>query len=1290
MSCKTSGELLANLESKVAMTKTDRTAVNKLIARLHEMEPEERVKFLEQAQEDYYGAVADIYEDGLAEDNSASFVMGVNKNPKWAHLNSSPIKVLSIKPLESGMYIVRYTNKSSSVVYSAKVDINGKFVNDPSKEFGFGLLDYTATVLGSSPAANAANLAYKNLGKTVHRSTEKMLELATALRSLDKDTISDEYFSYATAVIQNIDPMLLPKINVLINTKAAKMGGTVNLDTKTMKLAVSNKPKTAGNQMSAVEMYLHELIHAFTGFAVESKFAATEARPIIRKIEHLKRLAREHVKIEDFLPDVSLDAVEELKHATNTYNYIFNNSKTGLHEFIAHSLSNPKLMEKLKVVTVNDKELQVEPMSLLDTIIKYASNLVNIVLGKYTFGSMEHTVFDELTALTFNLAEYNNKALKRRKDPTSLSEKIYSLIDVGNKKGEIIQVKLEQFFDQMKVAPLPKNATKLETAMWLARYLPKLIGDSKMRPFLNLVLSTLGMKPEAFLQNVIRDVSTPDDLERMIEQLGLDSDKIDNVRETIAVSAKESIMKQFKTKLSRAELNTLTLIGLDTDMSSIFDSYTPAEIQTLLTDDAELSKAIHSATTEIAHKDRANLQWYTNQANGLGYYMATHKAGIAQNLNAHNIASLNFTRKKVGRPDKALVASIDKLATLYAIKYSPKQAKEVFSDLFKREPEGIAHFMSFHTGFKNESAKELFKNKVLMIKGYSKEIFDDSVSIVIKPVAMAEEMNNDGYELIEELPKAAGDTSKHVMGVYRSKRFVSQNYNRAATRITNLAKRGTTLTAARFKGNEAMAAKQAQLDIQKMNIAQRAIVDQMQLGVYDPKQDMGLVPVLNDSGKVVDYRYIMSKSRKRVLLEQDIDGAQVLSRMFASNYDKMNTKEQNDNVLAVIEADMKDNYIPGETLGRNNAEYIRISPTSPIEKVAELYKILPDNMKQAIANSDNGYIAVRRDMLHNYFGFRNMSIMDTMFGGLLPKEWHIAFKFVEKLWQEIISITKVDIVIRTPAVFIGNVISNLMYSIQTGNSPIKVLKRTLDNARNIREYINIEKEIATLELAKKSGNYAGMDIKKIASLKESLSRNPLHPLMKTGMYQAIIEDVSMSDFKSNNRVSQWIDKKTEGVPEFVRNGAHWLYLSERTSFFRYMTQATQYSDLAARATEYQFLLEKGIPEEQARITVLDAFINYNKPSTALEQWANDMGLVMFTKYFKRIQRVIKNGITKHPVSFILSLLAQEGLMDISDVTDSSLMSKNYGAISQNMVDELVRAVTPSLAEAAYATVKKVS
>ena len=184
--------------------------------------------------------------------------------------------------------------------------------------------------------------------------------------------------------------------------------------------------------------------------------------------------------------------------------------------------------------------------------------------------------------------------------------------------------------------------------------------------------------------------------------------------------------------------------------------------------------------------------------------------------------------------------------------------------------------------------------------------------------------------------------------------------------------------------------------------------------------------------------------------------------------------------------------------------------------------------------------------------------------------------------------------------------------------------------------------------------------------------------MDAGMYQSIIEDVSMAEFKSASKLSQYIEEKTSGVPEIIKNGAHWLYLSEKTGFYRFMNQATQYSDLVARATEYQFMLEKGSSEKEALETVLDMFVNYSNPSTKIEQWANDMGLVMFTKYFKRIQRAIGHNIIKHPVSFALAVMGQSIFGDIDDISDQSLVTKNYAGMIHSPLDVMAGVITPGL------------
>ena len=83
---------------------------------------------------------------------------------------------------------------------------------------------------------------------------------------------------------------------------------------------------------------------------------------------------------------------------------------------------------------------------------------------------------------------------------------------------------------------------------------------------------------------------------------------------------------------------------------------------------------------------------------------------------------------------------------------------------------------------------------------------------------------------------------------------------------------------------------------------------------------------------------------------------------------------------------------------------------------------------------------------------------------------------------------------------------------------------------------------------------------------------------------------------------------------------------------------------------------------------------------------NDMGLVMFTKYFVRIQRVIRKSVIDHPISFLLAVLGQAAIMDVDDVHDQSIFTKDLTNIFHGPIDTLIGALYPSgldYAEYAY-------
>lgn len=1211
----------------------------------------------------------------------------IEKAIEWAKVNASSVYTKEINA------ILNDTDLGSDEY------VNGDMVYDRYKQRIQDTADYWKTQIGKTDPTNkqtvkavivdnGAVIVSYNKGADVRKQptgslgseeADTLQAKAESLRinGLTKDgmrNIIEElydgnagYKKYALGLINQIDEDFMPELKLYLNKEAERNAGVVTSDGNVIVDVASNMDKS---DKSATEVYMHEIIHAITKFAIDS--GKLEVFPIVNELEHLRDEAAKIFTYKDFMPEKYLDKAEAEKAAKARYEYIFKQPKS-LHEFIAYGMTNPKVMNKLK--RNKSKRPSQKGSSLFRWLSDKVNALLDVVLGKVKWGNIDKSMKAQLQQLTFELMKHNNEAV-REVEKKSVSS-IGKGLDISN---EVLAGVLDKAFKYLEGKPgeiptPPRNGTLVENTLYTLRFLPKLLLRKDLKAIRNQALSALGMKPEGTVQNVLRDVEDPDALERQIEQLISDSNTIDRVRELTVDVVRSEVQSKFNRKLDKVEEEAITLSAIDTDLSSIYKEYGSKKIVELLRNPEALSKKISTVKTQLKKLDEKNWNWNKNQSHGLGYYMATGKSGYAQNLNAYNISSgiLSSNRR---RADKSIMAKIDELATLTAIQYTPEASNGILSDLIAEQKLGIDYIMDLHSGSKKEARAKIFENDVNTIKGYSKELFDSTIDVKVKPLKYSEQMKMAGYELVERLAKDPADPTKEHMGLYRSKLYTNSSYNRAATRMTDMVKRGTGLRDVGYMEEEVISRKVMNRRIRDVKVRADEEAAMMETDNYTFNPEQSLSPVLSQDGHVTDYRYMMGKKRKKELLNQDTTVSQVLGRTIASIRDKVDTDLQNKAILEVILGDMDKNYVKGTSTGKNNHSYLKIENNSSNKEISEIYKLLPEHMKQAIKESNDGYIAVRRDMLHNYFGFRDKSIVD-FFGihHITPAVIQKWIRVAEKLWMEIVSISKVDIVIRTPAVFIGNVISNFMYSVVNGTPPWRVAKMQIRNMQAITTYLNKQRDIEKLRLAKMAGNKDAQ--KRIDMLQVELSRNPVHDLMEAGMYQAIVEDLSKQDYKSSNKLAQKLNESTENVPEFMRDGVNWLYLNENTSYFKIMTQATQYSDFVARATEYQLLQERGVGKQEALNSVLDAFVNYSKPASSLEEYLNNMGMFMFTKYMKRIQRAVRTSARTKPVNILLSILGQEAFYEVDDIQDQNIFTRSYANLDQEFFGHLRRMYAPT-------------
>ncbi len=283
-------------------------------------------------------------------------------------------------------------------------------------------------------------------------------------------------------------------------------------------------------------------------------------------------------------------------------------------------------------------------------------------------------------------------------------------------------------------------------------------------------------------------------------------------------------------------------------------------------------------------------------------------------------------------------------------------------------------------------------------------------------------------------------------------------------------------------------------------------------------------------------------------------------------------------------------------------------------------------------------------------------------------------------------------------VLIGNIISNIATMVMSGYGFFDVFRRKLKAARDLRDYLNKKRELSDLEFLNRINQATVSQQNTIEVLKQSIINNPIHPLMEAGMYQSIIEDMKESDRTTGGRVGKILKNKiNKPMPSwfvtFVKN----LYMVEGTPFFDFMHMTTQYSDFVARVANYDLIMEDAPKaknfkyesafkkahenyERNARYQVLSTYVNYSKPSSKLEQYMNDMGLIIFTKFFKRTQSVIKRMLTDKPLTSAIFLAGQFLVMDTEDITEQHWLVKNYGAMIKSPMEIYMDAFMPTAVE----------
>ena len=806
-------------------------------------------------------------------------------------------------------------------------------------------------------------------------------------------------------------------------------------------------------------------------------------------------------------------------------------------------------------------------------------------------------------------------------------------------------------------------------------------------------IDAFGEQRQDFATGVVSEIRGTEQVQRELYDAVNISGIHQRRRMEIIKNTKNQVLEMFgkaAESFTERQRRSLTKGILKTGLHTLNGSFTLQQIADMVNDPAEVRSAIKGIEQQILAQGQYG-KYFRNQAEALGIFMATGKVH-SPNLQFNAFSIVNrYGMSDAGHVPANIVSQmeplIDQLASLYALQNTDSVVRAeigpiMTAQLARTDGNGVEFLMGLHAKMEAEARENLFAGDTTqMMKGYIRELYDPhrEVGTAVPGTPEADRLLTMGYVQGEALAKDPSDVRQDVEHLYVQKDGGLARWVTGSISYTGMRAKGSSVHSGRYSLTREQVSKRNH-DMNRMIKAKRkqaveALDSQDSLKQWEKETLMA--PVMDSAGNITNWRYMMSEDNKDALMNRDTDIGNVTGAMAGAIYDKMTTEQHNNTVIKALKA-MYD-----ADVANHPTRYIAVGPDSPDAQARQTYFMLPDSTKRAIKKiwgSNTAY--VRNDTIDMVFGYREYSLTNVLdkaeternmleqitaavLERVLGEKAYTRVRKYEDMWKGVANEIKDFLVIKNLWTFIANVSSNVSVLLWKGVSPKQLVRDHKVAIDGLLRYTRDSKELDRLRNLQAIGGFNGTARElqnQISNLEHEINNNPVKELLDEGMFQTIMEDIDVTDdpFSYKSRLSQWVDKKTENVPAIVKNVAKWGYMTSDTPIYKLMLKSTQMSDFVARYTHYQYVRNRKhnpMSKEDALYEIKEAYVQYDLPSHKGLDYLNKIGLVRFTKYYLRIQRVLLSMYKDQPVRAMLMLLFSKYLSDAATVQESSMLGR---------------------------------
>lgn len=1012
----------------------------------------------------------------------------------------------------------------------------------------------------------------------------------------------------------------------------------------------------AGFRLSDREQFAVEALELTLDATTQDKSLTT----VMKELEVIYSNALDKLKPEHFVDtDWAVASAEQKAVAQAKYNYLFDSkNKNYLPRFMALALGSAEV-NALLGFDVNKKGVLKSDKELFAKVFKYVDRAVDSLVNKH-LDTRSTKANSRLNAIALKFVDLDNK---NRNKAVAVVEDVMSKYDYFSNYA--IKQALGKAAD-VTLALQPES----QTGKIIRNTVGATLGGKPMEVFsvfAGIHNQALPNQTLGFMGELNKEVGNVTQEQRTAEALIREQKVHETNAQRLRTEIKNDLLSMFKeggVNLDRAAREAITAGLLRTDIQSLAGTYSMDRI-------ADLIKSPAALKAEIAKLSQGVSSTHLARTRMLGWYMVS---GIGHNLlakNAHAIAAgagFGTPTRNVKAP---YVKQLDQLATLYALQYTSSDKLQTLSKVIEQEKDGkkyngIEAVIKYHAGLVNDSKTHLFNGSEMnMTKGYLPEITNHHKDIVVATnQADADRLRAAMYKELGETNKDPKDPTEFTPVMFFTEDSTKQQYVSGAMALYNYG----------AKGRELELDPREVIDIS--NVARSKTFD----ANWDPRQetDGSLIPLYDTNGHITGYRYEMSHLKRDTYLERNNDFSDLIGAFTSLGYTKLANKVQNEKVVDALRQDWKN----AAAADRSKYVYVSYESTDPVAYAA--WQRLSHDTKEYVNKTWGEYgMWVSNDAFLTVFGHPKLSMFTGAFDkdpsvrnifeelyvtamkGVFGERSRVAAARTERMWQEMVSLTKNFVVIRNVSTMMMNMAANTFLLLAHGVPLTDLVKNTRDSMKGGMQYRKDITLLTKLEARLRSGvGDAATTEDQINRLRHRIEANPLHDFIDAGMFAGIVEDIDPSQdmYSYQSGLQRRFENVYNKVPKLLRRTAEYAFVTPSTPLYQFLHSATQYSDFSAKYVLYKHLTEtadKKLSKEEALQEASNNFINYDVPTSPALQYANDMGLVMFTKYNLRIQKALFKLIAERPAAAIGQAIAMQSITSLPPGIDPIVFNQ-YG------------------------------